>query len=103
KAGASEVHLRITAPPMTDPCYLGIDVARKSELIAARLSVPDIARAVGADSLGYLSLDGLFQAVGAGGRGPGASEDGLCSGCFTGRYPVEISVDDAALLAAASR
>jgi amidophosphoribosyltransferase len=94
KAGAREVHLRITAPPMTDPCYLGIDVARKSELIAARLTVPEIAQAVGADSLGYLSLDGLYKAV-------GLRNNGLCAGCFTGRYPVDISVDDAALLAAA--
>ena len=93
RAGAREVHLRITAPPMTDPCYLGIDVARKSELIAARLSVPEIAEAVGADSLGYLSLPGLERAVGM--------EGGLCSGCFTGRYPVRITADDAALLATA--
>ena len=96
RAGASEVHLRITAPPMTDPCYLGIDVARKSELIAARLSVPEIGRAVGADSLGYLSLEGLYAAVGVADEGPGS---GLCSGCFTGQYPVQISTDDAELLA----
>ncbi|HEX6512551.1 MAG TPA: amidophosphoribosyltransferase, partial [Chloroflexota bacterium] len=100
KAGAREVHLRITAPPMTDPCYLGIDVARKSELIAARLTVPEIALAVGADSLGYLSLPGLYQAVGVGSSVLGGGS-GLCSGCFTGQYPVDISVDDAALLAAA--
>lgn len=101
RAGASEVHLRITAPPMTDPCYLGIDVARKSELIAARLSVPEIAQAVGADSLGYLSLAGLYQAVGL--EDQLASGAGLCSGCFTGQYPVQISVDDAALLASSAR
>ncbi|HVA26349.1 MAG TPA: amidophosphoribosyltransferase [Chloroflexota bacterium] len=93
RAGAREVHLRITAPPMTDPCYLGIDVARKSELIASRLSVPEIAQAVGADSLGYLSLPSLERAVGVSG--------GLCSGCFTGTYPVQISVADAELLATA--
>src|SRR5205823_1476817 len=87
KAGAREVHLRITAPPMTDPCYLGIDVARKSELIAARLTVPEIAREVGADSLGYLSLEGLYGAV-------GLKHNGLCSGCFTSHYPVQISVAD---------
>ncbi|MHB8618026.1 MAG: amidophosphoribosyltransferase [Chloroflexota bacterium] len=92
KAGAREVHLRITAPPMTNPCYLGIDVARKSELIAARLAVPEIAREVGADSLGYLSLEGLRHAVGVGGR--------CCEGCFTGHYPVRISAGDAELLAA---
>jgi amidophosphoribosyltransferase len=99
KAGAREVHLRITAPPMTDPCYLGIDVARKSELIAARLTVPEIAREVGADSLGYLSLGGLYQAVGV--QHQDAANSGLCSGCFTGKYPVHISVTDAELLASA--
>jgi amidophosphoribosyltransferase len=102
KAGAREVHLRITAPPMTDPCYLGIDVARKSELIAARLTIPQIAEAVGADSLGFLSLGGLYGAVGVRGEGLGAS-GGLCSGCFTGSYPVQISIEDAALMASAAR
>ena len=107
KAGAREVHLRITAPPMTDPCYLGIDVARKSELIAARLTVPEIAKEVGADSLGYMSLEGLHAAVGLGSRVSGLGsrvsgpESGLCSGCFTGHYPVELSAEDANLLAAA--
>jgi len=96
KAGAREVHLRMSEPPMTDPCYLGIDVARKEELIAARLSVPEMAREFGADSLGYLSLEGLEHAVGIGaGR--------LCNGCFTGRYPVTISTADAELLAAGAR
>ncbi|MDE3077728.1 MAG: amidophosphoribosyltransferase, partial [Chloroflexota bacterium] len=99
KAGAREVHLRITAPPMTDPCYLGIDVARKDELIAARLSVPEIAREVGADSLGYLSLEGLGRAV----RGQAPQSPGLCSGCFTGHYPVEITEHDAELMAASAR
>ncbi|HEU0167547.1 MAG TPA: amidophosphoribosyltransferase [Chloroflexota bacterium] len=96
KAGAREVHLRITAPPMTDPCYLGIDVARKDELIAAKMSVPEIAEFVGADSLGYLSLAGLERAVAI----PGVP---LCNGCFTGRYPVQIETADAELLAAGSR
>src|SRR5579862_1361753 len=101
KAGAREVHLRITAPPMTDPCYLGIDVARKSELIAARLTVPEIAEAVGSDSLGYLSLSGLEHAVDGGVRGQGLGVRGLCSGCFTGQYPVQISAADAELFATA--
>lgn len=100
KAGAREVHLRITAPPMTDPCYLGIDVARKNELIAARLTVPEIAREVGADSLGYLSLNGLYDAVGLGHAGFGIEPAGLCSGCFTGNYPVQIGADERALMAA---
>ncbi len=102
KAGAKEVHLRITAPPMTDPCYLGIDVARKDQLIAARLTVPEIAREVGADSLGYISLAGLEEAV-----DPGADRtnqrNGFCSGCFTGKYPVQISKRDVDLMAASTR
>ncbi|HUZ78611.1 MAG TPA: amidophosphoribosyltransferase [Chloroflexota bacterium] len=106
KAGAKEIHLRITEPPMTDPCYLGIDVARKEELIAARLSVPEIARALDADSLGYLSLEGLEQAVNAGPAAPGETATAprrLCSGCFTSHYPVQISRGDAELLAASAR
>ncbi len=102
KAGAREVHLRVTAPPMTDPCYLGIDVATKSQLIAARLTVPEIAREVGADSLGYLSLDGLYQSVGAASLDPDGRR-ALCSGCFTGNYPVQISTGDERLIAAGAR
>ncbi len=81
RAGAIEVHVRIHSPAMRHPCYLGVDTARREELIAHRMSVPDIARHIGADSLGYLSLEGLFRAVGLG-------QDRLCSGCFTGHYPV---------------
>jgi amidophosphoribosyltransferase len=86
EAGAREVHLRIHAPPMRHPCYLGVDTARRSELIAARMTVPEIRDHVGADSLGYLSLDGLVRAIDV----SGAS---LCKGCFTGRYPVPVQLD----------
>jgi amidophosphoribosyltransferase len=86
KAGATEVHVRIHSPAMTHSCYLGVDTARREELIAHRMSVPDIARHIGADSLGYLSLPGLFRAVGLGG-------DRLCSGCFTGSYPVPVQME----------
>jgi amidophosphoribosyltransferase len=86
RAGATEVHVRIHSPAMSHPCYLGVDTARREELIAHRLSVPDIARHIGANSLGYLSLEGLFRAVSLG--------DGeLCSGCFTGNYPVPVHLD----------
>jgi amidophosphoribosyltransferase len=91
KAGATEVHVRIHSPAMSHPCYLGVDTARREELIAHRMSVEEIARHIGADSLGYLSLAGLFNAVGLDG-------ERLCSGCFTGNYPVpvqmEFAVDD---------
>jgi amidophosphoribosyltransferase len=83
RAGAVEVHVRVHSPAMSHPCYLGVDTARREELIAYRMSLPEIARHIGADSLGYLSLPGLFRAVGLGG-------DKLCSGCFTGDYPVPV-------------
>ncbi len=84
-AGASEVHMRVHAPPMMWPCYLGVDLARREELIAARLSVPEIGRHIGADSIGYLSLDGLIEAIGLGGNG-------FCTGCLTGDYPVPVQL-----------
>lgn len=80
-AGAKEVHMRVHAPPMMWPCYLGVDLAKREELIAARMSVPDIGKFIGADSIGYLSLDGLFDAIGRG-------RQGFCTGCLTGNYPV---------------
>jgi amidophosphoribosyltransferase len=81
QAGAREVHMRVHAPPMIWPCYLGVDLAKKDELIAARMTVPEIGRHIGADSIGYLSLDGLFRAIGKG-------RQGFCTGCLTGNYPV---------------
>jgi amidophosphoribosyltransferase len=86
EAGAREVHLRIHAPPMRHPCYLGVDTARRNELIAARLNVDGIRDEVGADSLGYLSLEGLVRAI-------SVSGSALCSGCFTGSYPVPVQLD----------
>ncbi|HEV2127137.1 MAG TPA: amidophosphoribosyltransferase [Thermomicrobiales bacterium] len=81
EAGAREVHMRVHAPPIMWPCYLGVDLARKEELIAARLSVPEIGQELGVDSIAYLSLDGLFRAI-------GESGSGYCTGCLTGNYPV---------------
>ena len=88
KAGATEVHVRIHSPAMSHPCYLGVDTARREELIAHRMNedVENIARHIGADSLGYLSLPGLFRAVGLG-------DEQLCSGCFTGHYPVPVQME----------
>lgn len=85
-AGAKEVHMRVHAPPMIWPCYLGVDLAKKEELIAARMTVPEIGRHIGADSIGYLSLDGLFRAIGKG-------RQGFCTGCLTGNYPVPTFTD----------
>ena len=83
KAGAAEVHMRITAPPIVSPCFFGVDMATKSELIAANKSVEEIRRHIGADSLGFLSLEGLNKATGQ------ASET-LCNACFTGVYPSNV-------------
>ncbi len=81
-AGATEVHLRITCPPIAHPCAMGVDMATSDELIAAQLTVPEIARHVGADSLGYLSVEAMMKALGRDG--------GYCNACFTGDYPIEI-------------
>lgn len=81
QAGASEVHMRVSSPPIRHPCFMGVDMATRQELIAHRKSVPEIARTIGADSLGYLSLDGLRDVVGC-----GAGEH--CLACFSGDYPV---------------
>src|SRR5262249_19683093 len=85
-AGAREVHVRIHAPPMRHPCYLGVDTARRNELIAARMTVPEICDYLGADSLGYLSLDGLIRAV-------KVASPALCQGCFSGNYPVPVQLE----------
>jgi amidophosphoribosyltransferase len=79
-AGASEVHLRITSPPIKHPCYLGVDMATYDELIAANYSVEEIRAKAGADSLGYLSLKGLVTAT-------GRKREEMCLGCLTGEYP----------------
>ena len=88
-AGAREVHLRISAPPTTHPCYYGIDTPNRSELVAASHSLEEIARYVTCDSLGYLSHEGMMAAV-----NPASTPDdvgaGYCSACFTGNYPVAL-------------
>src|SRR5579884_3243265 len=79
-AGAREVHLRITSPPIVHPCYLGVDMASYAELIAAKLTVPEICERVGADSLGYLSIENLVASS-------GRDKRDFCLGCLNGRYP----------------
>lgn len=79
-AGAREVHVRVTSPPILNPCYLGVDMATHAELIAANLSVEEIRRKVDADSLGYLSLEGLIAAT-------GRKAEEFCLGCLIGKYP----------------
>jgi amidophosphoribosyltransferase len=86
RAGAKEVHLRICAPPLRHPCFLGVDMATYGELIAHRLpDVQAIRDQVGADSLGYLSLAGVYRAV-------GLEPAGFCTACFSGDYPVPVQL-----------
>jgi amidophosphoribosyltransferase len=92
-AGAREVHVRISSPPTAWPCYYGIDTPTRDELIASSHSVPEIASYLGADSLGYLSLEGLVESVraveGAAGRERPAA-DSYCHACFSGQYPIAV-------------
>ena len=84
EAGAKEVHVRISSPPVKWPCFYGIDFATKAELIANGLDVQEICNSIGADSLGYVSLEGLIEAT-------TIAEDKLCRACFDGKYPIPLS------------
>ncbi len=81
-AGAAEVHMRITCPPITHACHFGVDMGHDGDLMASHRTVAEIEEHIGADSLAFLSLDGMMRAVGA--------EDGYCNACFTGEYPLEV-------------
>ena len=87
EAGAREVHVRVASPPVSWPCFYGIDFATRAELIAGRLSPEEICTSIGADSLGYVSLAGLIEAT-------TLPESRLCRACFDGRYPVAVADDD---------
>jgi amidophosphoribosyltransferase len=90
-AGAKEVHIRISCPPTISPCYYGVDTPSKNQLIGANKSVDEIREYIGADSLAYLSLEGLRKAAGEG------DERVYCTGCYTGKYPTNIvDVEDIA-------
>jgi amidophosphoribosyltransferase len=88
-AGAREVHMRISSPPTKGPCHYGIDTPSREELIASSQSTAQIREFVGADTLGYLSLEGLRGAVGQGGE-HGSTNEGLCDACFSGEYPIAV-------------
>jgi len=90
-AGAKEVHLRISCPPTISPCFYGVDTPRTSELIAATHTLNEIREFVEADSVAYLSLEGLLSAV-------GTERSAYCSSCYTGRYPVAIPSDESSYL-----
>lgn len=85
RAGAREVHLRICAPPIKHPCHFGIDMATQWELIASKLEIEEIRRHVGADSLAYLTIEGLMRAV-------EQPRDSFCTACFTGEYPMPVQL-----------
>jgi amidophosphoribosyltransferase len=81
-AGAREVHVRITCPPIAHPCFMGVDMGTYNELIAHQMTIDEICDHIDADSLHFLSLDGMMRAMGRG--------DGYCNACFTGVYPIEL-------------
>jgi len=86
RAGAKEVHMRICAPPIRYPCFFGVDMASQRELIAAQKTVPEIRNLIGADSLGYLSVEGLIKAV-------ALPKDIFCMACFVGDYPIPVQLE----------
>ena len=86
EAGAREIHVRISSPPVKWPCFYGIDFASRAELVASGLEVEEIRRSIGADSLGYVSLEGLIEST-------QVEENKLCGACFTGQYPIRIPAD----------
>ena len=84
EAGAKEVHMRISCPPTISPCYYGVDTPRKADLIAAQMSVAEVCRYIEADSLGYLSLKGMIEAI-------GLEPKSMCVACWNGKYPTLIA------------
>ncbi|UCE97656.1 MAG: amidophosphoribosyltransferase [Dehalococcoidia bacterium] len=86
KSGAKEIHMRVCAPPIRYPCFFGVDMATRWELIAAQKTIPEIRNFIGADSLGYLSIDGLIKAV-------SLPKETFCLACFTGEYPVPVQLE----------
>jgi amidophosphoribosyltransferase len=87
-AGAREVHMRISSPPTTHSCFYGIDTPERDKLLAARFSVDEMADQIGADSLAFVSIDGLYRALGKDGRDPARPH--YCDACLTGDYPIGV-------------
>ncbi|MCG8400321.1 MAG: amidophosphoribosyltransferase, partial [Firmicutes bacterium] len=85
-AGAKEVHMRVSSPPVKYPCFFGIDTASRKQLVASKYSVEEIRKMIGADSLGYLSLEGLLET-------PLDARCGFCTACFDGDYPMEVPAE----------
>lgn len=89
-AGATEVHVRISSPPVANPCFYGIDTSHREDLVAAQHSIEEIRLMIGADSLAFLSQEGMLEAIG---RDTSAYKRGFCTACFDGEYPTEIYED----------
>lgn len=88
RAGAKEVHFRVSSPPVKYPCYFGIDTPTKAELISSAHDVEEIRKEIGADSLAFISVEGMFEAL----RSCNPNSYGFCKGCFTGEYPMSVRV-----------
>ena len=87
-AGAKEVHMRVSSPPTAHPCFYGIDTPQKSELLAANYDVEAMAKHIGVDSLSFISIDGLYRALGESGRDMEIPQ--YCDACFSGDYPIRL-------------
>jgi amidophosphoribosyltransferase len=88
-AGAREVHMRISSPPTTHSCFYGVDTPERDQLLASKHTVEEMRKLIGADSLAFISLDGLYRAMGLSGRNPSAPQ--YCDACFTGDYPLRLT------------
>ena len=89
QAGAREVHMRVAAPPTTHSCFYGVDTPEREELLASKMDVAAMAKHIGVDSLAFISIDGLYRAMGETGRDNNAPA--FCDACFTGDYPTRLS------------
>ena len=88
EAGATEVHVRIASPPTANSCYYGVDTPERDKLLAAHMNCDEIAQFIGADTLAFVSVDGLYRALGEAGRNPDRPQ--MCDACFTGDYPIPL-------------
>ena len=88
-AGAAEVHMRIASPPTTHPCFYGVDTPSQDQLIAAQMSIDEIAKEIGADSLSFISVDGMYNAIA--GMTRNTDQPQFCDACFTGDYPIRLA------------
>ena len=91
-AGAKEVHMRIDSPPTKHSCFYGVDTPERDQLLASRLDIEGMRKLIGCDSLAFISMDGLYRAMGAPGRDPDAPA--YCDACFSGDYPIRLTDQD---------